>query len=254
MRRIKELLTHFEHNIMIENLIDQTKANSSTSSQSQNSLVQQSTNNESLDPILTSKKQLNAIDDSNILNDVRLCINDMILFLTSTYYQTSQSLTSLSFSDISLTQASSSPTTPTTPHSIFHRSLSRLSSTTSQDHSFNNEHFYRLPPTVFPRCVEKFTPSSSTTNSSIIGKKRRKNKGKQQQQQSNEILLNTNNNNNNNEYYSTINETDNYLQQPTYNVMLAEDCSEFTVIDDQYDNDCCDDLSENFNQRRHPKR
>ncbi|CAF4293993.1 unnamed protein product, partial [Rotaria magnacalcarata] len=106
----------------------------------------------------------NIIDDSNILNDVRLCINDMILFLTSTFYQTSQSSSlSLSFSDLSLIQTSSSPTTPTTPHSLFHRSLSRFSSTTSsQDHSFTNEHLLRLPPTVFPRCIEKLTPPSST--------------------------------------------------------------------------------------------
>ncbi|CAF3423887.1 unnamed protein product [Rotaria sp. Silwood1] len=248
LRRIKEILNNFEHNVKVENLIDQTKTNVFISCQSQKILEQHSTDNESIDPILTSKKSFNIINDSNILDDVRLCINDMILFLTSNFYQTSQSSTSLSisFSDLSLIPSSSSPTTPTTPHTIFHRSLSRFSSTTtSQDHTFTNEHLLRLPTTAFSRCIEKLTPPSST-NSSIIGKKRRKNKNKQQQQQSNEILLNTNNNNNN----QIINENDYYLQQSTYNVILAEDYSDFIIIDEQNDNDCCDAFIQNFDERR----
>ncbi|CAF2128680.1 unnamed protein product [Rotaria magnacalcarata] len=254
LRRIKEMLNHFEQNVTVESLVGQTKPNLFVPSQAQNILEQNGIDNKPIDPILTSKKSYNIIDDSNILNDVRLCINDMILFLTSTFYQTSQSSSlSLSFSDLSLIQTSSSPTTPTTPHSLFHRSLSRFSSTTSsQDHSFTNEHLLRLPPTVFPRCIEKLTPPSST-NSSIIGKKRRKNKNKQQQrQQSNEIILNTNNNNNS--YYNTMNESDNYLQQSTYSVILPEDYAGFCIIDEQNDDDCCDNFIENFDQQRNSQR
>ncbi|CAF4324820.1 unnamed protein product [Rotaria socialis] len=259
LRRIKEMLNNFEQNVTVESLVGQTKPNLFVPSQAQNILEQNGIDHESIDPILTSKKSYNIIDDSNILNDVRLCINDMILFLTSTFYQTSQSSSSslsLSFPDLSLIQtSSSSPTTPTTPYSLFHRSLSRFSSTTSsQDHSFTNEHLLRLPSTVFPRCIEKLTPPSST-NSSIIGKKRRKNKNKQQQhqrQQSNEILLNTNNNNNS--YCNTMNEGDNYLQQSTYSVILPEDDAGFVIIDEQNDDDCCDNFIENFDQQRNFQR
>ena len=166
----------------------------------------------------------------------RLCINDMIMFLTSTFYQTSLSI---SFSDLSLIPSSSSasPTTPTTPHSLFHRSLSRFSSTTaSQDHSFPTEHLLRLPSTSFSRCIENLTPPSSA-NSSVIAKKRRKNK-----QQSNEILLNTNNNNNNN-----MTNDKNYLtQQSTYSVFLPEDYSDSVVIDEQNNNDWFDNVTQNF--------
>jgi len=99
----------------------------------------------------------------------------MILFLTSNCYQTSQSSTSLSipFSDLSLIP--SSPTTaPSTRHSLFHRSLSRFSSTTtSQDYSFNNEHLLRLPTTSFSRCADDLT-SSSSTNSSNMKKTKKK--------------------------------------------------------------------------------
>ncbi|CAF0846105.1 unnamed protein product [Rotaria sordida] len=255
LRRIKEMLNNFEHNVNVENIIDQTKINLFIPCQPQQILEQHGTDNESIDPILTSKKSFNIINDSDILNDVRLCINDMILFLTSNFYQTSQSLTSLtiSFSDLSLIPSSSSPTTPTTPHSLFHRSLSRFSSTTtSQDHSFTNEHLLRLPTTAFSRCIEKLTPPSST-NSSIIGKKRRKNKNKQQQHSSNEILLNTNNNNNNNNN-QIINENDYPLQQLTYNVILAEDYSDFIIIDEQNDNHYCDSFIQNFDQRRNSYR
>lgn len=146
----------------------------------------------------------------------------MILFLTSNFYQTSLSVP---FADLSLIP--SSPTSPTTSHSLFHRSLSRFSTTTStnQDHSFANEHLLRLPTTSFSRCFDNLTPPSST-NSSIIGKKRRKNKNKQQQ--SNEILLNTNNNNNN-----MFDKEDCYLPQSTYHVYLPEDPGDFIVIDEQ---------------------
>ncbi|CAF4705843.1 unnamed protein product, partial [Rotaria magnacalcarata] len=75
----------------VESLVGQTKPNLFVPSQAQNILEQNGIDNKPIDPILTSKKSYNIIDDSNILNDVRLCINDMILFLTSTFYQTSQS-------------------------------------------------------------------------------------------------------------------------------------------------------------------
>ena len=160
----------------------------------------------------------------NILDDVRLCINDMILFLTSNFYQTSLSIPLADISSIP-----SSPPTSSTPHSLFHRSLSRFSSSTaSQDHSFSNEHLLRLPTNSFSRCFESLTPPSST-NSSIIGKKRRKNKNKQQSG-TNEILLNTNNNNNN---HRLCDETNGYLQQPTYQVYLPEDTCDLIVIDEQ---------------------
>jgi hypothetical protein len=209
------MLNRFEHNVTVQSLIDQLKTNLFLPCQSD----QNQTDTESIDPILTSKKSFDIIDDSTILNDVRLCINDMILFLTSNFYQTSLSIP---LSDVSLIP--SSPSSPSTPHSLFHRSLSRLSSTTTNsDHSFSNEHILRLPTTSFSRCFERLTPPSSI-NSSLIGKKRRKNKNKQQ---TNEILLNTNNNNNNH------NEENCYLQQSTYHVYLPEDSSDFIVIDEQ---------------------
>jgi len=220
LRRIKEILNRFEHNVTVQSIIDQIKTNIFLPCQSQQILDQNQTDNELIDPILTSKKSYDIIDDSNILDDVRLCINDMILFLTSNFYQTSLSIP---FSDLSLTP--SSPTSPSTPYSLFHRSLSRFSTTSNQDHSFSNEHLIRLPTTSFSRCFENLTPPLST-NSSIIGKKRRKNKNKQQQ--SNEILLNTNNNNNNN----ISNQDHCYLQQSTYHVYLPEDSLDFFVIDE----------------------
>lgn len=241
------MLNHFEHNVTVEDLIDQAKSNLLVPSEPKQILNQNEAVDESVDTTLTSKKSLNIIDDPNILDDVRLCINDMILFLTSNFFQTSQSSTSLSisFSDLSLIPSSPSPTTPTTPHSLFHRSLSRFSSTTtSQDHSFSNEHLLRLPTASFSRCIEKMTPPSST-NSSIIGKKRRKNKNKQQQ--SNEILLNTNNNNNNKDLFY---ERHDYSQQLTYNVILTEDNSDFIVIDEQNDNDCPDYFDRQINSCR----
>jgi hypothetical protein len=213
------MLNRFEHNVTVQSIIDQIKTNIFLPCQSQQILdYQNQTDNELIDPILTSKKSFDIIDDSNILDDVRLCINDMILFLTSNFYQTSLLIP---FSDLSLI-----PSSPTTPYSLFHRSSSRLSTTTTnQDHSFSNEHILRLPTTTsFSRCFENLTPPSST-NSSIIGKKRRKNKNKQQ---SNEILLNTNNNNNNN----ISNQDDCYLQQSTYRVYLPEDSFDFIVIDE----------------------
>jgi len=207
------MLNRFEHNVTVQSIIDQIKTNIFLPCQSQQILDQNQIDNELIDPILTSKKSFDIIDDTNILDDVRLCINDMILFLTSNFYQTSLLIP---FSDLSLI--------PSSPNSLFHRSSSRLSTTTNQDHSFSNEHILRLPTTTsFSRCFENLTPPSST-NSSIIGKKRRKNKNKQQ---SNEILLNTNNNNNN-----ISNQDDHYLQQSTYHVYLPEDSFDFIVIDE----------------------
>ncbi|UJR23379.1 hypothetical protein I4U23_026388 [Adineta vaga] len=242
LQRINDMLNRFEHNVTIENIIDQTKTNIYLPCQSPQIFDPHQTDNESIDPILTSKKFYEIIDDSNILNDVRLCINDMILFLTSNFYQTSQSSTSLSISFSDLSLIPSSPSTPTTPHSLFHRSLSRFSSTTtSQDHSLTNDHFLRLPTTSFSRCIENITPPSSS-NSSIIGKKRRKSKNKQSPHQSDEMLFNTNNNNNN----QMINEEDNYSQQSIYNVCLPEDCTDFIVIDEQDKNDWFHNLTQTF--------
>jgi hypothetical protein len=224
------MLNRFEHNVTVQSLIDQTKTNIFLPI-----LDQQQTDNESIDPILISKKSYDIIDDSTIIDDVRLCMNDMILFLTSNFYQTSLST---SFSDLPFIP----PSSPTTPNSLFHRSLSRFSSTTaSQDHSFPNEHLLRLPTTSFSRCIENLTPPLST-NSSIIGKKRKKNKNKQQQ--SNEILLNTNNNN------QMTNENDYYSPQPTYNIYLPEDSSEFVVIDEGSNNDWSGNFTQNFHLQR----
>lgn len=190
--------------------------------QSQNNADQNHTDTESIDPILTSKKSFDTLDDSTILDDVRLCINDMILFLTSNYYQTSLSIPLPDLPSVS----SSSPTTPSTPHSLFYRSLSRFSSTTSNpDHTFSNEHLLRLSANTYSRGFESLTTSSSSsTNTSIIGKKRRKNKNKQS---TNEYLLNTNNNNSN-----VSNENDSSFQQMTYQVYLPEESANFIIIDD----------------------
>ncbi|CAF0881899.1 unnamed protein product [Rotaria sordida] len=273
IRRIKEMLNRFEHNITIQSIINQipslTITNNLISTEQQNL----NKNNEIIDSLLISKKFYNIIDDSLIIDDVRLCINDMILFLTSNFYQTTllsstsilttttttvtttsqpSSPLSVSFHDLSLISTSSSstttttslPPTPSTSHTRFHRPLTRFSfsSTTNQDHSFNTEHILRIPSSTFSRCIDttNLTPQLST-QSNIIGKKRRKNKNKQQ---SNEILLNVNNNNNNNN--NMDNEEDNLQQQPTFHVILPEECSDFVVIDENNDNDWIDNVNRNF--------
>jgi len=243
------MLNRFEHNITVQSIIDQissiTKTNNLISSEQENLLKDQ----EIIDPILTSKKFYDIIDDSLILDDVRLCINDMILFITSNFYQTttsSQSSTSLSvsFHDLSLISSSTTtslPSTSSTTHSRFHRPLTRFPSTTNQDHSFNTEHILRLPTTTtFSRCIDT---NNLTPPSSIIGKKRRKNKSKQQ---SNELLLNINNNNNNNNN-NNMNEKQENLQQQTFNVFLPGDCSDFVVIDEQNDNNWIDTVDIQMN-------
>jgi hypothetical protein len=268
LRRIREMLNRFEHNITVQSIIGQLppiiKTNSCLLPEQENLIKDK----EIIDPILTSKKFYDIIDDSLILDDVRLCINDMILFLTSNFYQTtllSSTLTlptatttattspsstplSVSFHDLSLISSSTTtslPSTPSTPHSRFHRSLTRFPSTANQDHSFNTEHILRLPTTIFSRCIDtmNLTPPLST-QSSIITKKRRKNKNKQQ---SNELLLNTNNNNNN-----MINDEGNLLQQQQQNfsVYLPEDCVDFVVIDEQNDDDdWIDNVNRNFGRQ-----
>ncbi len=249
LRRIKEMLNRFENNVTVQSILDQlsstTKSTNSISSEQQNHDKDQ----EILDPILTPKKFYDIIDDSLILDDVRLCINDMILFLTSNFFQTtrsSQSSTpiSVSFHDLSLISSSTTsslPSTPSTPHSRFHRPLNRFPSSTNQDHSFNTDLILRLPTSTFSRCIEtnNLTPSLSA-QSNIIGKKRRKNKNKQQ---SNELLLNVNNNNNN------MNEEQATLTQQTYNVFLPEDCSDFVVIDEENANDWTETVNRNFGLR-----
>ena len=209
----------------VQSIIDQLKSNLFLPCQSsQTNSDQNHTDTESIDPILTSKKSLDLIDDSTILDDVRLCINDMILFLTSSYYQTSLLIPLPDMSSVS----SSSPTTPSTPHSLFYRSFSRLSSTTSnQDHGLANEHLLRLSANSYSRAFESLTASSST-NASIIGKKRRKNKSKQS---TNEYLLNTNNNNSH-----KSNKDDLSFQPMTYEVYLPEESVDFIIIDDQVEN------------------
>jgi hypothetical protein len=233
------MLIRFEHNITVQNILDQLPSIGKTTNLISIEQENLPKDEQIIDPILTSKKFYDIIDDSLILDDVRLCINDMILFITSNFFQTtrsSQSSTPLlvSFHDLSLI----SPSTPSTPHSRFHRPLTRFSSTTNQDHSFNTEQILRLTTTTFSRCIDT---NNLTPTLSVQSKKRRKNKNKQQQQ-SNELLLNINNNNNN------MNDEQDYLQpqQQTFNVFLPEDCSDFVVIDEQNDNDWIDTVNRNF--------
>ncbi|CAF4618688.1 unnamed protein product [Rotaria sp. Silwood1] len=272
LRSIKEMINRFEHNITVQSIINQIPSmgikNNLTSTEQQNL----NKNNELIDPLCTSKKFYDIIDDSLILDDVRLCINDMILFLTSNFYQTtllsstsiltttttttatttSQPSTplSVSFHDLSLISSSTTtslPSTPSTPHPRFHRPLTRYSSATNQDHSFNTEHILRLPTSTFSRCIDTTNLTAPlSAQSNIVGKKRRKNKNKQQ---SNEILLNVNNNNNNME-----NEEENLQQQQqqqhqqkqSFDVILPEECSDFVVIDEKNDNDWINNVNRNF--------
>ena len=85
------MLDRFERNVTIQSIIDQlpsvTKSNTFIPPEEQNHEKDQTI----LDPILTPKKFYDTIDDSLILDDVRLCINDMILFLTSNFFQTTRS-------------------------------------------------------------------------------------------------------------------------------------------------------------------
>ena len=272
LKRIKDIVSRFEHDVTVQSMAEQLPINNNNSSSSNSKSIHcpspvevpasLPTDNGTVDPVSTSKKFYATIDDSLIVDDVRLCINDMILFLTSQFYQTalssytsiltnttttttttSQSSTplSMSFHDISLLSptTSSLPSTPSTPHSRFHRPLTRFSSTATQDHSFNTEHLLRLPNTL-TRCLDSLNPNQFTatlsTQSSLIGKKRRRNKTKQSQEPPSptELLLNTNNNNNNMEESE---ETLSTASQPTFNVFLAEDCSDFVVIEEQNEND-----------------
>lgn len=276
------MLSRFEHDVTVQSIVDQLPVNNNNNSKSSNPCpaapevsVSLPTGNDTIDPVSTSKKFYNTIDDSLILDDVRLCIKDMILLLTTQSYQTalssytsiltnttttttttSQSSTplSISFHDLSsLSPTSSLPSTPCTPHSRFHRPLTRFSSTATQDHSFNTEHLLRLPNTL-TRCIDslntnQFTPTLST-QSSLIGKKRRKNKNKpsQEPQSPTELLVNTNNNNNNME------ETTSSVQQGTFNVFLAEDCTDFVVIDEQVENDWLTTVNRAFGIQINPER
>jgi hypothetical protein len=238
------MLNRFEHNVTVQSIINQISSIKKPTNLILSKQENLNQDQEIIDPIITSKKFYDTIDDSLILNDVRLCINDMILFLTSNFYQTttttstqSSTTLSVSFHDLSLISSSTTTSTPSTPHSRFHRPLTRFSSTTNQDYSLNTEHILRLPTTTFSRCIDtnNLTPPLSI-QSSIIGKKRRKNKNKQQ---SNELLLNINNNNNNEQ------ENLQQQQQQTFNVFLPEDSSDFVVIDEQNDNDWIDTVNRN---------
>ncbi|CAF5140902.1 unnamed protein product, partial [Rotaria socialis] len=79
---------------------------------------------------------------------------------------------------------------------------------------------------TFSRCIDttNLTPPISE-QSSVIAKKRRKNKAKQQP---NDIILNVNNNNNN-KNIKINKQKQTPHQQATFNVILAEDCSDFVV-------------------------
>ncbi|CAF1626827.1 unnamed protein product [Adineta ricciae] len=254
LKRIRDMLTRFEHSVTVQSILDQL---ASTMKQTNVPLSEQNNQQkdvEILDSVSTSKKFYDTIDDSLILDDVRLCIDDMILFLTSNFYQTtllSSSLTlptttvttgttsptstplSVSFHDLSLISSSpttaSLPSTPSTPHSRFHRPLTRFPSTTNQDHSYNTEHLLRLPTgtsAAFGRCFDamNLTPPLSA-QSSLLAKKRRKNKSKPSP---NELVLNTNNNNNN----QMAVDRDCFFQQQNFQVFLPDDCLDCVVIDE----------------------
>lgn len=238
------MLNRFEHNVTVQSILDQTKNDLCLSAPA--ALSEQRSNQEALDPSVPARKYYDLIDDPSLLNDVRLCINDMILLLSSNFYQTSQSSTSLSlsFSDLSLIPSSSTtstnslPNSPSTSHSLFHRSLSRFSSTTSnQEHSFSNEHLLRLPAASFSRCADHLTSPATSTNASLLGKKRRKNKPKQEL--ANDSFLNTNNSNN--RCYSTPDAFNRQASSPFIcQVLLPDDYSDFLVVDDSPTNDQCD--------------
>lgn len=269
------MLSRYERDVTVQSIVNQIPSvkitNNSVLSEKQ-SLSKD--NSEVMDATSQLKKCYDLIDDSLIVNDVRLCINDMILFLTSNIYQTrllsstsiltsttttattsqSSSPLSVSFHDLSListsttnTTASSLPSTPSTPHSRFHRSITRFSSATNQDHSFNTEHILRYPTSTFSRCIDTstLTPSLTIPQSSFVGKKRRKNKTKQQ---SNELVLNVNNNNNKN--IDNIKENvQQKQQQQTFTVILSEDCADYVVIDDKSNNDWSNGANRNFDKQ-----
>ncbi|CAF4978098.1 unnamed protein product, partial [Rotaria socialis] len=126
LRRIKDMLNRFEHNITVQSIINQIPSvkltNKSTTTQEQNL----NKNSDLNDSMSTSKKFYDIIDDSLILDDVRLCINDMILFLTSNFYQT----TLLSSTSILTTTTTTATTSQcSTPLSASFHDLSLISST-----------------------------------------------------------------------------------------------------------------------------
>lgn len=258
MKRIRDMLNRFEHDVSVQSIIDQL---ATVKKPTPAPPVDQNTRSfepEPADPVLTSKKMYDTIDDSLILHDVRQCIDDIILFLTSNFYQTallSSTLTlptttttttttsptstplSVSFHDLSLipSPTTSLPSTPSTPHGRFPRTIPRFPSSAGQDLSFSAEHKLRVSAaaTALPRCLDTvcMTPPLSA-QSNLIAKKRRKNKSKPA---ANELVLNTNNNNNNNNGKSDAVCIERTLQShlPIFRVVLPEDDVNFVVIDDQ---------------------
>jgi len=258
LKRIKEMLNRFEHNLTVQNILEQFPLTNKTN---HSSSISEQTNvplsKDVVDPMFQSKKVYDIIDDSLILDDVRFCINDMILLLTSQIYQTalssytsiltnttttttttSQSSTplSVSFHDLSLMSSSSTslPSTPSTPHSRFHRQLTRFPSSTGQDYPFNSEHLLRLP-NALPRCMDtinanQFSPVLSS-QTSLLAKKRRKHKASPTPSPTGEPIYNTNNNNNNdvaNEF--VVKNYSNPLAM--FNVILPEEFSDMVVVDE----------------------
>ena len=263
------MLNRFEHDADVQGMINKSPQGAKVNGcPSTIEAAKISTDNETTDNVLASKKLYEIIDDQLILDEVRLCINDMILFLTSQFYQTalssytsiltnttttttttSQSSTplSVSFHDLSLLSSTSVslPTTPTASHSRFHRPIPRFSSTTTQEHVFNTEHFLRMPST-FTRCFDSinsnhFTPILAT-QTSVLGKKRRKNKTKSSPD--NQVLVNTNNNNNNMD--DAEDNTSTSVMNGQFNVYLAEECPDFVVIEEQQNNDWLGQAHKNF--------
>lgn len=264
------MVQRFESNVSVQSIINQLPQTKLTNNSTSNVQKNLSKNNELNDSMSSSKKLYDTVDDSLILRDVRLCMNDMILFLTSNFYQTtllsptsiltssttttlttSQSSASLSvsFHDLSLISSSSSssttssslPPTPSVAHTRFHRTLPRFPSATNQDHSYNTEHITRKPQSTLPRYNDSSNLTSKLTiQSSIINKKRRRNKVKQD---SNEVLVNSNNNNNNK--LNTV-QTAVRQEQPAFNVIIAEDCPDFVIIDENDHNDWSGGVNQNL--------
>lgn len=267
------MINNFEHDVNVQAIIDQLpKLTKTTRSPSTCEHIKTPKENTPVENQSTSKKTYEKIEDSSILEDVRLCIDDMIMLLTSQFYQTalssftsiltntttttttsSQSSTplSVSFHDLSLLSPTSTslPATPTTSHVRFHRPMNRFSSTATQDHSYFVDHHHLRFSSTLTRCLDSMNSSHLTnlsTQPGILGKKKRKAKSKLPLADSNdnEILVNTNNNNNNMDEHDQ--KTTNQPMTNELNVYLAEECSGLVVVDERNENDWLDQVHKNY--------
>ncbi|CAF1049600.1 unnamed protein product [Didymodactylos carnosus] len=261
LRRIKDMLIRFEHNVNVKSLLERVSSVVSTTViQSheiqiplpQRTLIQRnySSTTTTVNTVVTNSTETIPTQEA-ILNDVKLCIDDMILFITSTFYQTivlastassttptstapspsqptSPQMCSISCYDYPLNSTTpiSLTSTPLTPHHRFHRSLSSRFSTSTTISIQDGEHILRLPTATFPRCEP------------LPLKTKKKNRNKKSV-----VAINENINNNNNVVQPQQAESNQSSeQQQHYDVFVQEDfADQCLVVDESNQNETVED-------------